>query len=140
MARISVNGLDGLMDDLLAVAEIPDDVAEEMLDAEAAIVEEAQVYTGMKMGVYRSGETLRSITHGKMKRGKDGQRSKYVYPRGINEKGERNAAVAFINEFGAPQRGIQARPFIQTANELSADEAVKAAEDVYDKYLKSKNL
>ena len=75
-----------------------------------------------------------------MKRGKDGQRSKYVYPRGINEKGERNAAVAFINEFGAPQRGIQARPFIQTANELSADEAVKAAEDVYDKYLKSKNL
>ena len=57
MARISVNGLDGLMDDLLAVAEIPDDVAEEMLDAEAAIVEEAQVYTGMKMGVYRSGET-----------------------------------------------------------------------------------
>ena len=140
MARISVNGLDSLMDDLLTVAEIPDDVAEEMLDAEAAIVEEAQVYTGMKMGVYRSGETLRSITHGKMKRGKDGQRSKYVYPRGINEKGERNATVAYINEFGAPQRGIQARPFIQTANELSADEAVKAAEDVYDKYLKSKNL
>ena len=45
MARISVNGLDSLMDDLLTVAEIPDDVAEEMLDAEAAIVEEAQVYT-----------------------------------------------------------------------------------------------
>ena len=140
MARISVNGLDSLMDDLLAIEELPDEVTEEMLDAEAEIVEEAQVYTGMKMGVYRSGETLRSITHGKMKRGRDGQRSKYVYPQGTNDKGERNATVAFVNEFGAPQRGIAARPFILTANETAADEAVSAAADVYDKYLKSKNL
>lgn len=140
MAQMSVNGLDILMDDLMAAADIPDDVAEEMLDAAAEIVEDAQVYTGMKMGVYDSGETLRSITRGKMKRGRDGRRSKYVYPRGTNQKGERNATVAFVNEFGAPQRGIQARPFILTANEAAADEATAAAADVYDKYLKSKNL
>ena len=140
MAHLSVNGLDGLLDDLQSIEELPDEVAEEMLDAEAAIVEEAQVYTGMKMGVYRTGDTLRSITHGKMKRGRDGQRAKYVYPQGTNEKGERTATVAFINEFGAPQRGIAARPFIRTANELSADEAVEAAADVYDQFLKSKNL
>ena len=140
MAHLSVNGLYGLLDDLQSIEELPDEVAEEMLDAEAAIVEEAQVYTGMKMGVYRTGDTLRSITHGKMKRGRDGQRTKYVYPQGTNEKGERTATVAFINEFGAPQRGIAARPFIRTANELSADEAVEAAADVYDQFLKSKNL
>lgn len=140
MAHLSVNGLDGLLDDLQSIEELPDEVAEEMLDAEAAIVEEAQVYTGMKMGVYRTGDTLRSITHGKMKRRRDGQRTKYVYPQGTNEKGERTATVAFINEFGAPQRGIAARPFIRTANELSADEAVEAAADVYDQFLKSKNL
>lgn len=140
MAQMSVNGLDSLMDDLMEAADIPDDVAEEMLDAEAEIVEDAQVYTGMKMGVYDSGETLRSITRGKMKRGRDGRRSKYVYPRGTNQKGERNATVAFVNEFGAPQRGIQARPFILTANEAAADEATAAAADVYDKFLKSKNL
>ena len=76
MAQMSVNGLDILMDDLMAAADIPDDVSEEMLDAAAEIVEDAQVYTGMKMGVYDSGETLRSITRGKMQRGRDGQRSK----------------------------------------------------------------
>lgn len=140
MAQFSVNGLDDLMDDLLAIEELPDETAEKMLAAEAEVVEEAQVYTGMKMGVYRTGETLRSITHGKMKRGKDGGRSMYVYPQGTNENGDRNAEVAFINEYGAPERGIEPRPFIRTANESAADAAVNAAADVYDEFLKSQNL
>ena len=140
MAQFSVNGLDDLMEDLLAIEELPDETAEKMLTAEAEVVEEAQVYTGMKMGVYRTGETLRSITHGKMKRGKDGDRSMYVYPQGTNENGDRNAEVAFINEYGAPARGIEPRPFIRTANESAADTAVNAVADVYDEFLKAQNL
>lgn len=62
----------------------------------------------------------------------------YVYPQGTNERGNRNAEVAFINEFG--KHGQPARPFIKTANEEAADTAVEAAAKVYDKYLKSKNL
>lgn len=140
MADFSVNDLDGLMLDLMEITELPEDVAEEMLDAEAEIVEDAQIYTGMKMGVHRTGMTLSSITHGRMKRGKDGGRVKYVYPRGVNAQGERNATVAFVNEFGAPKRGIPARPFIKLANEDAADAAVDAAAEVYDKFLKSKDL
>lgn len=140
MADFSVNDLDGLMLDLEEIAELPEAVAEEMLDAEAEIVEDAQVYTGMKMGVHRTGMTLFSITHGRMKRGRDGGRAKYVYPRGVNAQGERNATVAFVNEFGAPKRGIPARPFIQSANEDAADAAVDAAAEVYDEFLKSKDL
>lgn len=140
MANISVIGLDSLMEDIEAVAELPDSVADGMLDAEASIVEEAQVYIGMKMGVYRTGVTLSSITHGKMKTAKDGGRIKYVGPQGVNENGDRNAEVAFINEFGAPNRGIVARPFIRIANEAAADEAVAAAMEVYDDYLKKQNL
>ena len=140
MAQFSVNGLDDLMEDLLAIEELPDETAEKMLTAEAEVVEEAQVSTGMNMGVYRTGETLRSITHGKMKRGKDGDRSMYVYPQGTNENGDRNAEVAFINEYGAPARGIEPRPFIRTANESAADTAVNAVADVYDEFLKAQNL
>lgn len=140
MANLAVDGLDGLVLDLEAVSELPDNVAEEMLDAEAEIVEKAQIYTGMKMGVHRTGVTLSSITHGKMKRTNDGGRVKYVYPRGINEAGNRNAEIAFINEFGAPKRKITARPFIKTANELAADTIENAAVNVYDKFLRSKNL
>ena len=140
MANFHINDLDGFMLDLEAAAELPDEVAEEMLLAEAESVEEAQIYTGMKRGVHRTGVTLYSITHGKMKRGKDGDRVMHVYPGGVNEDGNRNAEVAFINEFGAPDRRIDARPFIYTANEEAADAAVDAAAEVYDKFLKTQNL
>lgn len=138
MAKLSVSGLDDLMLSLEEIASIPDDVAAAMLDAEAQVVEEAQIAEGMSMGVYRTGETLRSIRRGKMKKGRDGVRTVYVTPQGTNEKGERNAAVAFINEYG--KRGQPARPFISAANAKAADPAVGEAEKVYDEFLKSKNL
>lgn len=106
MAKLSVNGLDELMLSLEEIASIPDDVAKAMLDAEAQVVEEAQIAEGMSMGVYDTGQTLRSIHRGKMKRGRDGARAVYVTPTGKNDKGERNAAVAFINEYGVPSRKI----------------------------------
>ena len=51
MAKLSVNGLDDLMLSLKEIAEIPDPVAEQMLNAEAQVVEEAQIAYGMQMGV-----------------------------------------------------------------------------------------
>lgn len=138
MARLSVNGLDDLMLSMQEIAEIPDDVAEAMLTAEAQIVEDAQIAYGMQMGVYRTGETLASIGKTKMKLGAGGSRQMYVYPQGVNDRGERNAAVAFIDEYG--KRNQAPRPFIATANEAAATPAVEAAAEIYDEFLKSKNL
>lgn len=123
---------------LKEIIELPDGVAEDMLKAEAKVVEEAQIYVGFQKGVYRTGMTLSSITHGKLKRTKDGKRAIYVYPRGTNDKGVRNAEVAFINEYG--KGGKDGRQFIRTANELSADAAVEEAARVYDDFLRSKDL
>lgn len=135
MAQLSFSGLDDLMLSLEEVAEIPDEVAEAMLKAEAKVVEDAQIAYGMQMGVYRTGEMLASIHPGRMKQGRDGARIIYVTPHGRNEKGERNAAVAFINEYG--KRGQAPRPFIAAANEAAATPAVAK---VYDEFLKSKGL
>lgn len=138
MAQLSFSGLDELMLSLQEASEIPDDVAEAMLSAEAEIVEAAQIAAGMQMGVYRTGETLTSIRPGKMKRAKDGGRVMYVSPQGRNEKGERNATVAFVNEYG--KRNQAPRPFIAAANEAAATPAVEAAAEIYDEFLKSKDL
>lgn len=140
MAKMSVNGLDDLMLSLEEIAAIPDDVAQSMLDAEAKVVEESQIYYGKTMGVYRTGQTVASIRRGKMKRGRDGTRTIYVTPQGTNDRGERNAAVAFINEFGIPRRKIAPRPFIGTANAAAIEPAVAEAAKIYDDWLKSKNL
>lgn len=140
MAKLSVNGLDSLMLSLEQVAAIPDDVAQDMLDAEAQVVEEAQVASAASMlrGPYSTGQTAASIRRSKLKKDRDGIRMVSITFPGTNDKGERNAAVAFINEYG--KRGQPARPFIATANAAAADSAVSEAEKVYDKFLRDRGL
>ena len=132
MAEFSISGLSELIGDLEGIAALPDEVAREMLEAEAEVIERRQKEVGEAMGVHRTGVTLGSITHGGMSRGSGGDRVMYVYP------GGRNAAVAFVNEYG--KRGQPARPFIRTANEAGADEAAEAAAKIYDSYLKNRDL
>ncbi len=142
MAKLSTAGLDALMQDMGAVAEIPDATILDMLADEAEIVADAQVAeaSAMLSGPYSKGITAGSITYTrKLKKTKDGK-AIYVYPKGTRSDGNRRSAseVAYINEYGKP--GQPARPFIRTANEKSADTATDAAARVYDAFLKSKNL
>lgn len=140
MAKLSVNGLDDLMLSLKEIASIPDDVAADMLGAEAEIVEQYQLGSASTMlrGPYSTGQTAASIGRTEVKKKAGGIRQMYVYPQGKNDKGVRNAEVAYINEYG--KRGQPARPFIAVANEAAATPAVEAAAQIYDEFLKSKNL
>lgn len=140
MANLSTSGLEELLDDLEAIAEIPDETLLEMLTAEAEIIAEAQTAEAKAMGVYDTGKTAQSITYDKkLKETSDGK-CIYVYPKGSRSDGNKRrvAEVAFINELG--KEGQAARPFIKTANEKKGAEAVEAAALVLDKFHKSKNL
>lgn len=138
MAMLSVNGLDELSMDMDAFSELPDSVMENMLLAEAEVIEKAQKRVGKAYGVHRTGVTLESITHSRMKVTRYGGRAIHVYPGARNSDGNRNAEIAFINEYG--KRGQPARPFIRDANEESADEAVAKAETVFNDWMKKCNL
>ena len=140
MAELSTQGLDGLIDDMTVLMELPDETVLEMLTAEAEVVAAAQQSEAQSMGVYATGKTAGSISYDKKLKVKGASRAIYVSPKGTRSDGNkrRNAEVAFVNEYG--KAGQPARPFINTANEKSADAAVEAAAGVYDKYLKSKNL
>lgn len=142
MASITTKGLEELFDDMSAIAELPDSVIDEMLLAEAGIVAAAQASEARSMlsGSHSRGVTAGAITYDqKPKKTSDG-RAVYVYPKGTRNDGNRRSIseVAFINEFG--KTGQPARPFIRVANEKSADAAADSAAEVYDKFLKSKNL
>ena len=140
MANLSTSGLEELLDDLEAIAEIPDETLLEMLTAEAEIIAEAQTAEAKAMGVYDTGKTAQSITYDKkLKETSDGK-CIYVYPKGSRSDGNKRrvAEVAFVNEFGTGEQ--PARPFIKTANEKKGAEAVDAAALVLDKFHKSKNL
>lgn len=140
MAELSTSGLEELLSDMAAIAELPDETVLEMLTAEAEVIAPAQAAEARAMGVVDKGVTAGSITFDKkLKKTKDGK-AIYVYPKGTRSDGSRRrvAEVAFINEFG--KEGQPARPFINTANERKGDEAAQAAAQVYDNFLKSKNL
>ena len=147
MAEFHFSGLEELELSLTDIAEIPTEVADEMLGAMAGVVVTAQRRVGTAMGVHRTGMTLGSIKAGKPKSLKDGTRAVYVTAAGSRKRGNkeiRNVEIAFVNEFGRPARngknGQKARPFMKTANEQSAEEATNAGAEVYDAWLKSKNL
>lgn len=134
MAKLDVSGFDELELTLEEMASLPESVLDEMLDAQAAVIVTAQKAKGAAYGVRRTGMTLGSIKAGRPKRIRDGK-SISIYPQGVNKDGNRNAEVAFINEYG--KRGQPARPFIRDANESAAGAAVSAAEQIYDNWLKS---
>jgi len=137
MGSAATIGLDSLIDDLAAFAALPDSVIDGMLTAEADVIEPEQHRTAESMGVYRTGVTEGSIKRTKIKVGKGG-RYLTIYPQGKNKDGNPNSEVAFVNEFG--KEGQPARPFIDTANKNKGEEAVGAAETVYNAFLDSKNL
>lgn len=61
MGSFKINGLDSLINDLSALAALPDSVAEDMLNAGADIIEAEQHKTAKSMGVYDTGVTEGSI-------------------------------------------------------------------------------
>lgn len=144
MPRLEFDGLDSLMTDLDSLAHLPDRVVEDMLNAEADVLVPAQraEISSRWRGKYSEGISAKSVKKSKMKRTKDGQ-AVYIYPQGTRKRGKkrvRNAEIAFINEYGAPGRGIAPRPAIAAANAKAEQAAVDAGERVFNAYLDSKNL
>lgn len=137
----SLVDLAALQMDLAELAALPDELTSDMLNAQADVIVEGQQKTAREMGVYDTGQMAASIKKGGVKTAKSGSKSLYVSPSGSRKRNgttTSNAEIAFVNEYG--KRGQYPRPFIRTANEKYADDAVNAAYRVYDQYLKSKNL
>ena len=146
MAKMTVSGIDELMLSMKQVAELPDDVANDMLQAGGKIVRDAQTRKVKSSLGVRTGALAKAVTvTPKVKTRKNGERYVTVYPKGthhVNPDGSKvtNNEVFFINEYGAPKKGITAKGMARAANEESADEATAAQAEVYDKWLQSKNL
>lgn len=143
MAEFSCNGLDNLMLSMQEIAEISEEVHDEMLRAGADVVAQAQREKVKAYGIY-DGSSPKHVADvikpGKVKL-KKGQRVIYVTPAGSRRRGKsvtRNAEILFVNEYG--KRGQKARPAIRDANEACAEQMVNAQMAVYDKHLRSKDL
>ena len=140
MGKIDFSDLEALRLSFKEIADLPDEVIDEMLNAEADIIVDAQKQSAREYQIHDTGLEIESIGKSKVKTSVDGK-CIHVYPQGSRTRGgitTRNAEIGFIAEFG--KHGVDARPFIRDANEKAADQAVDAAAKIYDRYLSSKKL
>ena len=147
MAHLSFSGLEELHLSMEEVAEIPDDVVEDMLNAGADVLIPEIKARGEGYGVEDTGLTLESLTKSRARKNVIGMRCLSIYfkgsrVRGKDKKGEpkriKNSEIAFLSAYGT--RKHPARPFVQDALTLSERTVTCAMADVYDKFLKSKGL
>lgn len=130
----------------LLAEEIPAKILDAMLRAEADVVEPEIVKNAdvMLHGKYWTGTTAGAVTRKKPEYAKasDGTKvrqmlitftgvrdDKYHNPAKSKEKDRRNAAIAFINEYGA--RTMGPRPFMSKAVDDKEHEAQNAGEAVF---------
>lgn len=139
MAKISFSGLETFSLSLQELAAIPEDVKDEMLSSGADVAIRAMRQSLDSYGLVESGQLKGSLDK-KRKTDKQGELYYDVAPYGKRDDGERNGQVGYVNEYGAPHKGIRARPWMQLAVETAADDIAAAEAAVYDKWLESKNL
>ena len=158
MAKFS-SDVGQLMLDMQQIAEIPEDVIDEMLQAGSKVGVEAMRRSLRRMGLVKTGQLSDSLVAVR-KVGKDGRIYYRAYSKGRRKAENRaltvanvrrvnplrshakpptNNEVGFVLEFGAPKR-IQPRQWMRMANEESADDVVAAEFKIYDDWLKSKGF
>ena len=153
MAKFSFNGLDTLEASFQQLAQLSDEEKYSVIAPAAELLKDRFVDKICSLFTQRTGDLARSITvtqrvsdngayahiapagkhshvsMGKRKRKKYGTSRKYYGT---------NAEVAYILEYGSPR--ISASHWMETTNEESEDEIVKAEAAAWDNLLKSKGL
>lgn len=137
MADVVLTGFDDLQDAFKAISTVPFSVTRRALDGMAEVAEEKIRATGESMGVRDPDPDVQEhildrISHSKPKQTEDGGKA-FITFLGSRLRGNtvtRNAAIAYINEYGAPRRGISARPFISTGMTKNDKEISAPAEEI----------
>lgn len=145
MAALEITGITELNEMFSKATDVPDDVKKEILIAMGTVGMQSIRDEGRAMDVYDPDwdgvHVLDSISLSKPKLS-DFDGKIYVTFKGSRKRGNsktRNAAIAFINEYGRNasknRKGIPMKPFVRIAVEKCTDAAIKAGEKVWHDWL-----
>ena len=140
MATLELEGFEDLEDAFRRISEIPFRVTGEALDGMAEVAEAKIKTSGESMGV-RDPESdvhiLDKIKRNKAKQTQSGGYETITFSGSRTRSGKetRNAAIAFINEYG--KRGQRARPFIGTAMKQNEDAILAPAEKIIGDWIET---
>jgi len=141
MGRVDFTGLPDFEARLARHERAATEAVPEMLAAGAQVLAEAEKASIRKYDLIDKGALIKSVKPTKVKK-KGSQSSVEVYPQGRNKKGERNATVGFVQEYGYATQtfrkngsraiGIhEPTPWHSEAVEKSRDEVQAAMDKVW---------
>ena len=138
MATLELLGFEDLDDAFKRIADIPDEVTVSALDAMASVAAEKIKQSGEAMGVRDPESEVHILDKIKPTKAKISDRGGYedITFSGTRQRGskrQRNAEIAFINEYG--KRGQPARPFIGKAMTQNEDTIAAPGEKIVGEWI-----
>lgn len=143
MASVILEGFDELQEAFEEISTIPASVTRKAVKAMGEVAVRYVKAEGEAMGIRsdeNSAHILDNISFSKPKKGRDGNMKGWVVFTGTRKRGDTkiwNAAIAYINEYGAPRRDppIPPRPFIRTGLAKGEEEIVAAADAIIGDFI-----
>jgi HK97 gp10 family phage protein len=135
---MQTEGLDELISQLEESGELLGDAADEILLEGARIYREAWISSARIAVKTNPSEMIASISASGKPRTVKGVRKISVYPMGKNDKGVRNAYIAFVHNYGSSR--YAGSRFVETAEKNGTAQFEKAAEDIWNQKLQQKGL
>lgn len=131
MAKFTVDGIEGFADKVLQREAATMQAIPKMLKAGGEVLVKAQQeeIRSTFNSKRASGDLAGSIKCTAVKTTAEGQ-SVEVFPHGKNRRGERNATVGFVHQYG--RSNMPARPWLTSANEKAASDVQSAMREEWE--------
>lgn len=138
MARLSMSGLDDIVEEMKKMGELSGKAADAMIVVGANETRDAWQQVAREHGYHDTGAMIESVGY----RYKPGDirdaRVAVIYPQGKDKKGMRNAEKAFLLHYGTHR--IQASYWVDKAEAVAEKKAYPAMEKVWDDYIRTGQL
>lgn len=135
MARFEVEGMDEIIRQMRSMQQLTGKVAEAMLMAGAEEVREAWRESAEKHKHRDTGQLIESIGYPRRPKAASDMLSIDIYPQGTNDRGIRNAEVAFVLHYGTTK--MPGSGWVDDADTISGPRVTSAMQRIWAEYLET---
>lgn len=133
MARMRVEGMDAVIEDMIRMGQQVGPVADKMLMAGAEVAKEAWKHSIQKHDLIDKHDMIKSVGFPRQPKTVNDVRSIDVYPQGKDRKGIRNAEKAFVLHYG--RNNMDPTYFVDEAERESNEAAEKVMTDIWNDFI-----
>ena len=133
MAKMRIEGMDEVIEDMIRVGQQTGPVADKMLLAGAEEVKKAWKRSIEKHGLINYSDMLKSVGYPRKPKTVNDVKTIDVYPQGKDRDGVRNAEKAFVLHYG--RSNMDPTYFVDEANREGEEAAEKVMTEIWNDFI-----